>query len=52
MQQALPAVSCHESALTEEALLTQQEDFANTTWVWIKVMPGRYTGYPVYVERD
>lgn len=39
-QQALPVVSCYESALAEEAMSVQKEGFTNTTWIWIKAMSG------------
>lgn len=49
--QALPVVSCYESALAEEAMLSQQESFTNTTGSGSRPCQGRYTGYPVYLTR-
>lgn len=52
-QQALPAMSCNESALAEEAMLVQK-GFTNTTWIWIKAMLGetRWLLPSVSHERD
>lgn len=53
MQQALSAVSCYESAPTEQAKLDQLEDFMKTTQDGNKVMSGEvHRLASVSYERD
>lgn len=51
-QQALPAVSCNESALAEEAMLVQKEALLMPSGSGSRPCRGRHTGYsPVYLMR-